>query len=88
MAMRLLPLIVAPAILLPLALYAFRQRRVRGALWYAVLLVALAVWCAAYAWELSAVGVAEKTLALKVKYPRGADDAGGVGGVHPRLRRP
>ena len=57
---RLLPLIVAPAILLPLALYAFRQRRVRGALWYAVLLVALAVWCAAYAWELSAVGAAER----------------------------
>ena len=44
---RLLPLIVAPAILLPLALYAIRQRRVRGALWYAVLLVALAVWRAA-----------------------------------------
>ena len=60
MAMRLLPLIVAPAILLPLALYAFRQRRVRGALWYAVLLVALAVWCAAYAWELSAVGADER----------------------------
>ncbi len=65
---RLLPLLVAPAILLPLALYAFRQRRVRGALWYAVLLVALAVWCAAYAWELSAVGAAGKMLALKVKY--------------------
>ncbi len=68
MAMRLLPLIVAPAILLPLALYAFRQRRVRGALWYAVLLVALAVWCAAYAWELSAVVADEKMLALRVKY--------------------
>ena len=65
---RLLPLIVAPAILLPLALYAIRQRRVRGALWYAVLLVALAVWCAAYAWELSAVGAEAKVLALRVKY--------------------
>ena len=68
MPTRLLPLIVAPAILLPLALYAIRQRRVRGALWYAVLLVALAVWCAAYAWELSAVGVEAKVLALRVKY--------------------
>ena len=65
---RLLPLLVAPAILLPLALYAIRQRRVPGALWYAVLLVALSVWCAAYAWELSAVGASAKTLALKVKY--------------------
>ena len=68
MPTRLLPLIVAPAILLPLALYAVGQRRVRGALWYAVLLVALAVWCAAYAWELSAVGVEAKVLALRVKY--------------------
>jgi len=65
---RLLPLLVAPAILLPLALYAIRQRRVRGALWYAVLLVALAVWCAGYAWEVSAVGAPAKALALKVKY--------------------
>ena len=32
------------------------------------LLVALAVWCAAYAWELSAVSAAGKILALKVKY--------------------
>jgi len=65
---RLLLLLVAPAILLPLALYAIRQRRVRGALWYAMLLVALSVWCAGYAWELSAVGAPAKTLALKVKY--------------------
>jgi PAS domain S-box-containing protein len=65
---RLLPLLIAPAILLPLALYAIRQRRVRGALWYAVLLIALAVWCAGYAWELSAVGAPAKILALKVKY--------------------
>ena len=65
---RLLPLIVAPAILLPLALYAIRQRRVRGALWYAVLLVALAAWCGGYAWELSASGAEAKMLALKAKY--------------------
>ena len=64
----LLPLLGAPAILLPLALYAIRQRRVRGALWYAVLLVALSIWCAGYAWELSAAGASAKTLALKVKY--------------------
>ena len=65
---RLLPLLVAPAILLPLALYAIRQRRVPGALWYAVLLVALSVWCGGYAWEVSAVGGPAKILALKVKY--------------------
>ena len=34
----------------------------------AVLLVALAVWCAGYAWELSASGAEAKMLALKAKY--------------------
>jgi signal transduction histidine kinase/CheY-like chemotaxis protein len=68
MPTRLLPLLVAPAILLPLALYAIRQRRVRGATWYAVLLIALAVWCAGYAWELSVMGAGAKVLALRVKY--------------------
>ena len=65
---RLAPLLVAPAILLPLALYAIRQRRVRGALWYAVLLLALSIWCAAYAWELSATDLSTKILALRTKY--------------------
>jgi PAS domain S-box-containing protein len=64
----LLPLLVAPAILLPLAAYAFAQRRVRGATWYATLLIALSVWCTAYAWELTATGFEAKSLALKVKY--------------------
>ena len=64
----LLPLFVAPAILLPLAAYAFAHRRVRGAIWYATLLLALSIWCAAYAWELSAATFAMKVLALKVKY--------------------
>jgi PAS domain S-box-containing protein len=65
---RLLPLFVAPAILLPLAAYALVHRRVRGAIWYATLLLALSIWCAAYAWELSAATLATKVLALKIKY--------------------
>jgi PAS domain S-box-containing protein len=64
----LLPLFIAPAILLPLAAYALVHRRVRGAVWYATLLLALSIWCAAYAWELSATTFAIKVLALKVKY--------------------
>ena len=68
MVPRLLPLLAAPVILVPLAIYALRQRRVRGALWYAVLLFALAIWCAAYAWELSVAGAEAKILALKTKY--------------------
>ena len=68
MPARLLPLIVAPAILLPLAAYAMRKRQVRGAVWYAVLLVALAIWCGGYAWELSVDGLDAKLLALKAKY--------------------
>ena len=68
MPARLLPLIVAPAILLPLAAYAMRKRQVRGAVWYAVLLVALAIWCAGYAWELSVDGLDAKLVALKAKY--------------------
>ena len=64
----LLPLFLAPAILLPLAVYALVHRRVRGAVWYATLLLALSIWCVAYAWELSATTVAAKVLALKVKY--------------------
>jgi PAS domain S-box-containing protein len=64
----LLPLLVAPAILLPLAGYALRHRRVRGAVWYATLLIALSIWCTAYAWELTASGFQAKVVALKVKY--------------------
>ena len=65
---RLLPLYVAAALLLPLALYAFRRRHVRGATWYGVLLLALAFWCVSYAIELDNDDLDAKLLAIKVKY--------------------
>jgi signal transduction histidine kinase len=68
MPLRLLPLAIGPAILLPLAAYAFRHRRVRGAIWYCLLLLAIALWSAAYAWELAAPDFAQKLLALRIKY--------------------
>src|SRR5690349_18372661 len=68
MPLSLLPLAIGPAILLPLAIYAFRHRRVRGAIWYCVLLLAVALWSAAYAWELAVPDFAEKLLALRIKY--------------------
>ena len=52
MSLRLLPLIIGPAILLPLAVYAFRHRRVRGAAWYGTLLLAIALWSGMYAVDL------------------------------------
>ena len=64
----LAPLILGPAILLPLALYALRHRRVRGARWYAGLLVAIGFWSALYAWELMAGTPALSILAIKIKY--------------------
>ena len=68
MPLRLLPLAIGPAILLPLAVYAFRHRRVRGAIWYCLLLLAIALWSAAYAWELAAPDFAQKLVALRIKY--------------------
>ena len=68
MSVRLLPLVIAPAILLPLAVYAFRHRQVRGAIWYCALLLAIALWSAAYAWELAAPDFSDKLLALRIKY--------------------
>jgi PAS domain S-box-containing protein len=68
MPLRLLPLVIAPAILLPLAVYAFRHRHVRGAAWYGTLLLAIALWSAVYAWELAVGDPAVKLLALKIKY--------------------
>jgi hypothetical protein len=53
MPARLLPLFIAPIILLPIALYAWRRRSVRGASWYAVLLVATAIWGGCYPIELA-----------------------------------
>src|SRR5262245_45814724 len=68
MPVGLLPLAIGPAILLPLAIYAFRHRHVRGATWYCTLLVAIALWSAAYAWQLAAGDFADKLLALEIKY--------------------
>ena len=68
MPLRLLPLVIGPAILLPLAVYAFRHRRVRGAIWYCLLLLAIALWSAAYTWELAAPDFDQKLLALRIKY--------------------
>ena len=50
----LIPLFVGPAVLLPIAAYAVMHRRIRAAGWYALLLVAIAHWSMAYAWELTA----------------------------------
>jgi two-component system cell cycle sensor histidine kinase/response regulator CckA len=61
-------LIVGPALLIPLAVHAFRQRHVRSAAWYGVLLLTIALWSLFYALELRAVDPGEKVLALKVKY--------------------
>ena len=64
----LITLLAGPAILIPLAGYAIARRRVRGAPWYAVLLLTIAFWSLAYAWELSAQLHATKLLALRIKY--------------------
>ena len=64
----LIALLAGPAILVPLAGYAIARRRVRGASWYAVLLLSIAFWSLAYAWELSAQLHANKLLALRIKY--------------------
>ena len=68
MPLRLLPLVIGPAILIPLAVYAFRHRRVRGAAWYCTLLLAIALWSATYAVELGVGDPDQKLLALKIKY--------------------
>jgi PAS domain S-box-containing protein len=68
MPVQLLPLAIGPAILVPLAIYAFRHRQVRGAAWYGTLLLAIAIWSAAYAYELAAGDFGDKLLALKLKY--------------------
>ena len=64
----LIPLFVGPAVLLPIAVYAMLNRRVRAAGWYALLLVAIAHWSIAYAWELTAGELEFKVLVLKIKY--------------------
>src|SRR4029079_18624958 len=68
MVLRLLPLVIGPAILLPLAAFAYRRRQVRGAVWYAALLTAIAVWSGCYAAELWATSLTGKTVYLDLKY--------------------
>ena len=68
MGLRLLPLVIGPAILLPLAAYAYRRRQVRGAIWYAALLAAIAVWSGFYAAELWSADLRLKTVFLDLKY--------------------
>jgi signal transduction histidine kinase len=68
MVLRLLPLVIGPAILLPLAAYAYRRRQVRGAAWYAALLSAIAVWSGCYAAELWSSNLTLKTVFLDLKY--------------------
>ena len=68
MSPALVALLAGPAILVPLAGYAIARRQVRGAAWYALLLLSIAFWSLAYAWELSAPQPEAKLLALKIKY--------------------
>ena len=85
MPLRLLPLAIGPAILLPLAIYAFRHRRVRGAIWYCLLLLAIALWSAAYAWDLAAP---DGTVVVAVATP-GATTVRtlNLGGDRPTIRQ-
>jgi len=61
-------LLAGPAVLIPLAAYCMAHQRVKGARWYGLLLVIIAWWSLAYAWELSARDPEAKLLALRVKY--------------------
>jgi hypothetical protein len=66
MPLSLLPLVIGPAILIPLAVYAFRRRGVRGDAWYCTLLLAIALWSAMYGLELAVADPAQKLLALDI----------------------
>ena len=68
MSSGLIALLAGPAILVPLACYAIARRRVRGAGWYAVLLLAIAFWSLTYTWELRRASLETKPLALRIKY--------------------
>ena len=68
MSAGLIALLAGPVILIPLACYTLAHRRVRGATWYGVLLLTLAFWSVAYAWELLLPDREAKILALKIKY--------------------
>ena len=87
MELRLLPLVIGPAILLPLA------STPSGIATFAVrpgtasLLLAIALWSAAYAVGLMVGDFAQKLLALKISTSACCRAAGGVDRVHSRLRR-
>jgi PAS domain S-box-containing protein len=68
MSIWVIALLAGPAVLVPLAAYSLSHHRVKGARWYGVLLLAVAWWSLAYAWELTTDDVAVKALALKIKY--------------------
>src|SRR5262245_28089838 len=68
MLLSLLPLLIGPAILLPLAAYAYRRRQVRGAAWYAALLTAVAIWSGFYAAELATDSLRLKVVFRDLKY--------------------
>jgi len=63
-----LPLIVAAAIALALAFFVFRYRKVPGRVTFGFLMVAVAVWSAGYALEISATDFATKVFWAKVQY--------------------
>ena len=61
-------LFAGPAVLVPLAIYALARRQVAGARAYGLLLLTMAWWILAYAWELTVEDTQTKLLALGVKY--------------------
>ncbi len=63
-----LPLIVAAAIALGLAIFMLRRRPVPGRVPFGLLTLAVAIWSAGYALEISAIEVADKIFWAKFQY--------------------
>ena len=63
-----LALLGGPALLVPVAWYALSRHRIRGARWYGFLLITIAFWSLAYAWEIAGRDLETKLLALRIKY--------------------
>ena len=63
-----LPLIVAATAALALALFVLKRQRVPGRGTFALLMLAVAVWSAGYALEISATDYATKVFWAKVQY--------------------
>ncbi len=61
-------LFAGPAILVPIALYALARRQVAGSRAYGLLLLTIAWWIVAYAFELTVEDTPAKLLALRLKY--------------------